>query len=167
MLLAARGVRVEQLMLQAELARNGPLDPTWRNGQKIWGDPSVGFVGRARGGGTSGGYGVYQWPLAALARRHGAALRNLSGSVPRVYRSLAAGRPVLAWVALSSGPYATWQSPQGRLIRANFGEHTVVLTALAGRYLRFNDPLDGRRKLWLRSDFERMWQAMGRRALGA
>lgn len=62
MLLAARGVNVHQLTLQRRHPRSGPLDPQRRGAGRlpIWGDPDRGFVGRANGGGTNGGFGVYQ-----------------------------------------------------------------------------------------------------------
>lgn len=167
MLLAADGVTAPQLELQSELRRSGPLDPIWRGGVRIWGDPSRGFVGRAAGGGAAGGFGVYQRPIAALAARHGVRLRNLSGGSPeRIYRSLRAGRPVLVWLALSGGPYGSWRTPDGKRITVNFGEHTAVLTGLHGSFVRVNDPIDGERKLWSKAEFESMWRSMDRRALG-
>lgn len=167
MLLAAAGVRVAQLRLQAELPRNGPLDPVYRGGKTIWGDPRLGFVGRAAGGGTSGGYGVYEAPIRALAARHGVNLALLTGRPASVlYRRLADGRPILVWLGLSAGPYRTWTTPLGRLVNANFGEHTAVLTGLDGDRIRVNDPIDGLRKVWTREEFEQMWALLGRRAVG-
>jgi uncharacterized protein YvpB len=166
MLMSARGRRADQLALQAQLARSGPLDPKQSGGLPIWGDPDQGFVGRPDGGGTGGGYGVYQRPVRRLAGRHGVELRDLSGREPgTVYRSLLRGAPVMAWVGLSDGPYRTWQTPAGRRITGNFGEHTVVLTGINGDELAVNDPLSGRHQQWSRSQFEIMWRRLGRRAL--
>lgn len=167
MLLAADNVRIPQLQLQRELRRSGPLDPIGSGSARVWGDPNRGYVGRAEGGGAAGGFGVYQWPIAALAAKHGVPLRNLSGGSPaRIYRSLQAGRPVLVWIALSSGPYGSWRTGDGKRITVNFGEHTVVLTGVHGSYVHVNDPLDGTRKLWSKSAFESMWRGLNRRALG-
>ena len=169
MLLAARGVRVSQLELQRELPRNGPLDPTRREGSRlpIWGDPDLGFVGRTAGGGTSGGFGVYPHPIRQLARRHGVALTPLTRRpLSQILARLRAGHPVMIWIGLSDGPYVTWKTPRGKTIRANFGEHTVVLTGMRGSLLKVNDPLDGKRKLWTQSYLGSAWQRLGRRALG-
>lgn len=168
MLLAARGVHVGQLVLQRELPQSGPLDPREAaDGSLRWGDPDRGFVGRVAGGGTHGGYGVYTAPIKALAARNGVALSTLNGRAPSLlYARLAAGRPVMAWVGLSSGPYLRWRSPQGKTIVGNFGEHAVVLTGVSGSSLAVNDPLSGRRIVWSRSLFELMWARLGRRALG-
>ncbi|HXV05744.1 MAG TPA: C39 family peptidase [Solirubrobacterales bacterium] len=167
MLLADSGKRVDQLTLQSQVAHSPPLDPTvGADGSEVWGDPSKGFVGRADGGGPGGGFGVYQGPIQALARRHGVALRNLTGSRPAaVYAALLHGHPVLAWVALSNGPFATWTSPSGRTVRVNYGEHAVVLTGVGPADVLVNDPLSGTRQTWSKARFEQMWDGLGRRAL--
>ena len=170
MLLAARGVKAPQLELQRQLPRSGSLDPAEdsKGGAQVWGDPQRGFVGRPDGGGTSGGYGVYERPIKALARRRGTVLEDLSGSSPRaIYRRLLDGRPVMVWVGLSPGPYRTWRTPTGGRVTGNFGEHTVILTGLRGEAVALNDPLLGERTTWTRRDFERMWRRLGRRALSA
>lgn len=168
MLLAARGVHVNQLVLQGELPHSGPLDPLeTADGSLSWGDPDQGFVGRVAGGGTRGGYGVYTAPIKALAARHGVVLTTLNRRAPSVlYKQLAAGRPVMVWVGLSNGPYLRWRSPEGKIIVGNFGEHTVVLTGISEENLAVNDPLTGRRVVWSRSVFEMMWARLGSRALG-
>ena len=167
MLLAARGVRVDQLTLQRRLAKSGPADPVVRSdGLLVWGDPDKGFVGRVAGGGSHGGYGVYTAPIKALAARYGVRLRNLNRRpASALYARLRAGRAVLAWVGLSAGPYLRWRTPSGKTIVGNFGEHTVVLTAIDGDMLSLNDPLSGRRLSWSRQAFETSWARLGFRAL--
>ncbi len=167
MVLAYSGHKVGQLTLQRQVAHSPPLDPTVNaGGSEVWGDPSEGFVGRADGGGPAGGFGVYEGPVRALARRHGVALRDLTGSKPgAVYASLLEGRPVIAWVALSNGPFATWSSPAGATVRVNYGEHALVLTGVDRETVRINDPLSGMRLTWPKSQFEQMWAGLGSRAL--
>ncbi|MBS1677884.1 MAG: C39 family peptidase [Actinobacteria bacterium] len=169
MVLGYGGRPVDQLVLQRQVAHALPLDPeTGPNGEEIWGDPSLGFVGRADGGGPAGGFGVYQDPIRALARRHGLVMTDLSGTRPeRLYAALLAGRPVLAWVALSAGPYASWTSPEGKEIQINYGEHAVVLTGVDGGEVYVNDPLSGERLTWSKAEFARMWAGLGKRALAA
>lgn len=169
MLLLTKGERAEQLALQRELPRSGPLDPrVTGDGPTIWGDPREGFVGRPDGGGTSGGYGVYDGPVAALARRRGVAVTNLSGRPPaRIYDALRNGRAVMVWIGLSDGPFRTWRTPSGRSVTGNFGEHTVVLTGIRDGRLTVNDPLSGNRLTWTKPQFELMWERLGERALAA
>ncbi len=165
-LLASTGVHAGQRRLQSELPRSGPLDPVWRRGRRIWGDPELGFVGRTDGGGPAGGFGVYQRPVAAVAARHGRPLSDLTGLAPALlYRHLQAGFAVEAWVGLSAGPYEDWLSPTGRAVHVNLGEHTVVLTGIGPGVIRLVNPLHGTRETWTRADFERRWRLLGDRAL--
>lgn len=168
MLLAARRVRVSQLRLQQQLPRSGPPDPRPGNagGLPTWGDPDRGFVGRVDGGGSSGGYGVYEPPIRDLSRRYGVELTDLSRTpVARIYRRLLSGRPVMVWIGLSDGPFETWRAPDGHRVTGNFGEHTVVLTGISGSGLELNDPLTGTRATWGRDYFRELWERLGRRAL--
>ena len=169
MLLRARRVSADQLALQRELPRSGPLDPTTgADGQSVWGDPQAGYVGRPEGGGAAGGYGVYERPILALARKRGARLRDLSSRPPRdIYRSLLAGRPVMVWIGLTDGPFESWRTPEGKPLTGNFGEHTVVLTGIDGDTLAVNDPLVGERTNWTREEFELMWRRLGSRAISS
>ena len=168
MLLAARGVTAPQLELQRRLPRSGPLDPIedGRDQLPLWGDPDKGFVGRVAGGGAAGGFGVYQGPIRRLAERYGVRLEDLSRQTPgELYRRLGAGRAVMAWMGLTEGPYRRWRIPSGKTISVNFAEHTIVLVALRGDGVEFNDPLTGTRRFWSRETFERRWRLLGRRAL--
>lgn len=169
MLLSFRGRRTDQLTLQRRIAHSPPLDPTVAgDGSEVWGDPSRGFVGRADGGGPAGGFGVYQGPVEALAAREGVKLRDLTGASPAaVYRALLGGHPVMAWVALAPGPYATWQTPSGRIVHVNWGEHALVLSGVGPDQVRVNEPLEGTRVTWSKEEFESMWRALGSRALAA
>lgn len=168
MLLRFAGTRVGQLALQRQVAHSRPLDPELGGEGEIWGDPGRGFVGRADGGGPAGGFGVYQGPIAALARKHGLDPRDLTGRRPKaIYRTLLAGKPVMVWVGLSEGPYASWHSPTGAPIEVNYGEHAVLLTGVTGAAVTVNDPLSGQRLTWPKEHFEAMWDLLGNRALAA
>lgn len=167
-LLAAAGKRIPQGQLQAAFPTSGRLDPVGSGSQRAWGDPDRGYVGRPNGGGVAGGFGIYPAPVAATARSFGRVLDDLTGSRPsRLYTRLLRGRAVMAWIGLSEGPYGDWRSPQGKPIRVNFGEHTIVLNGMTrdGR-LRVVNPLMGTAELWSRTRFEAAWKLLGRRALG-
>jgi uncharacterized protein YvpB len=169
-LLATTGVSADQLTLQDQLAASGPLDPVGGEGEEpVWGDPDEGYVGRADGSGPAGGFGVYPGPIAQLAARYDRRLEDLTGaSVAAIHRRLLAGRAVMAWVGLGDGPYRSWRSPSGRPIRVNLNEHTVVLTGVRrDGSLSVVNVLEGTRETWSRAEFERDWELLGRRALGA
>jgi uncharacterized protein YvpB len=168
MLLAAAGVKKGQLALQAQLPRSGPLDPEPVAGSTLfrWGDPERGFVGRADGGGSEGGFGVYEPPVRALAARLGVRLLDLHGrSVRAVRAAVLGGHPVLAWVGLAPGPYLKWLTPEGREITVNLNEHAVVLVGAGPGYVLVNNPLSGERERWSNALFSSRWQLLGRRAL--
>jgi uncharacterized protein YvpB len=167
MLLAAAGKRAGQIELQRQLPRSGPLDPAPVAGSDLfrWGDPERGFVGRADGGGTEGGFGVYEPPIRRLAARHGVRLVDLHGrSVTALRAAVLAGHPVLAWVGLSAGPYLSWLTPQDREIAVNLGEHAILVVGAGPGYVVVNDPLHGRVR-WSESLFSYRWKLLGRRAL--
>lgn len=168
-LLATRGVRIDQAELQASLPRSGPLDPQGEGVERVWGDPDLGYVGRPDGGGAAGGFGVYPGPVADLAARRGVRLEDLTGRQPSdVYARLRQGRAVMAWIGLSDGPYGVWRTPSGREVEVNFGEHTVVLTGIeADGSVRVSNPLEGTAETWSRATFEQLWSRLGRRALAA
>jgi uncharacterized protein YvpB len=168
MLLAAAGVHAGQLELQARLPRSGPLDPEPVPGSTLfrWGDPEQGFVGRPAGGGTEGGFGVYEPPIRALAARYGVRLVDFHGrTVSAVRSAVLAGHPVLAWVGLAAGPYLSWLTPAGRKITVNLDEHAVVLVGAGPGYVRVNNPLSGEREQWSDALFSYRWRLLGRRAL--
>jgi len=168
MLLASRGIDRGQTELQDQLRRDGPLDPeTSADGEKIWGDPQYGFVGRVDGGGVAGGFGVYPKPLIELARRWVEPIDLTRRPPAAIYRRLLSGRAVLAWIGLSDGPYERWLGPRGEPVRINWGEHTVLLRGLAGELLLVNDPLTGQKVLWSKEEFEERWDLLGRRAISA
>lgn len=166
-LLAANGIRVDQRLLQRELPRSGPLDPLETAADRVWGDPDLGYVGRADGTGPAGGFGVYPGPVRALARRHGLKAADLTGRDPAaVYERLREGRAVMVWVGLGEGPYAQWTSESGRNIEVNLNEHTVVLDGIRGDgSVSVSNPLEGTREVWSSASFETMWERLGRRAI--
>ena len=168
MLLAGAGVRASQLELQDRLPRSGPLDPEPVAGSSLfrWGDPERGFVGRPAGGGTEGGFGVYEPPIRRLAARFGVHLTDLHGQrLAAVRAAVLAGHPVLAWVGLAAGPYLSWQTPSGRKITVNLNEHAVALVGGGPGYVLVNNPLSGERERWSDALFSYRWNLLGRRAL--
>lgn len=166
-LLATTGVRVGQLTLQRGLTRSGPLDPQGAPDTPVWGDPDEGYVGRADGTGSWGGFGVYPGPVVRLAARYGRRLRDFTGMpASTVYRQLLGGRAVMAWIGLGDGPYRAWTSPTGKPIRVNLNEHTVVLTGVrADGSLELVNVLQGTREVWSKARFEQAWALLGNRAV--
>lgn len=155
--------RVGQRRLQSLLPIARPFAPqTAADGAEIWGDPERGFVGDVRGG----GYGVYERPLLALARRFQPGAVNLTwSSLGRVVDTLRNGRPVIAWIAFGPSIPVTWRSPAGRLISANFAEHAILLVGWRRGRIAYLNPWTGGLGTYTPRAFASVWHTLGRRAI--
>lgn len=154
--------RVGQRRLQALLPIAQPLQQEIDNGAATWGDPELGFVGDVAGG----GYGVYDRPLLALARRFDSGTTNLTGApLESVLDALRHGRPIVAWIALGASDPVTWRAPSGRLVRANWAEHAITLTGYGGGVISYNNPWDGGRERFTLAQFAAVWRDLGDRAI--
>jgi uncharacterized protein YvpB len=147
MALAALGQSVAEDQLLAGLAR----DPTPRrvkaDGSVVWGDPDVGYVGQWDGVFARDGYGVYQGPIADLARAQG--FKNSVGvehvDPDQLYEAVRSGAPVVVWM-----PYdgqvkgrGSWTTPDGKVIEYVVTEHAVVLVGVDEAGVTYADPYTG------------------------
>jgi uncharacterized protein YvpB len=98
----------------------------------VWGDPSVGFVGSITGKMGTTGYGVYNGPIAELAKtwKHAEAVSNLTAQ--DVANHLLNDRPIVAWGYFGRGKQLSWSTPTGKKIYAINGEHARVVTGFIG-----------------------------------
>ena len=155
-------VRVGQRRLQAMLPIAQPLRQDVENGAATWGDPELGFVGNVGGG----GYGVYDRPLLALARRFDSGTTNLTGApLESILDALRHGRPIVAWIALGASDPVTWRAPSGRVVRANWAEHAITLTGYGDGVITYNNPWDGGRERFTLAQFAAVWRDLGDRAI--
>ena len=144
MALATFGVQMPEDDLLAALAR----DPTPRRvvGDTVqWGDPDVGFVGSWDGVYLRDGYGVYEGPIADLARSYGFETTKYGKGVDakQLYASVRQGFPSVVWM-----PYdmivkgrGFWLTPAGKKIPYVVTEHAVVLTGVDDRGVYYADPM--------------------------
>ncbi len=154
--------RVGQRRLQAMLPLARPLEQEAGPAGTVWGDPERGFVGAVAGG----GYGVYDRPLLALARRFDPGTTNLTGtSLEGIVDALRRGRPVVAWIALGPSDPVTWTSPSGATIQANWAEHAITLTGYRAGEIAYNNPWTGARERFTLAQFAAVWDELGDRAI--
>jgi uncharacterized protein YvpB len=154
--------RVGQYRLQKLLPLARPLVPEETAHGLVWGDPERGFVGDVRGG----GYGVYDLPLLALARRFDPGARNLTRHpLGALVAALRSGRPVVAWIQFGPSAPRTWTTPAGHTIHANFAEHAVTLTGWRPGWITYNNPWTGTRQTIPIGRFEALWRTLGDRAI--
>ena len=156
------GGRVGQLQLQRELPLARPLDPIMTATGTVWGDPEQGFVGHVEGG----GYGVYDRPLLALARRYQPTAENLTGtSLATLRTALAGGRPVVAWIQFGPSSPRAWRTPAGRPVAANFAEHAILLVGFDGERFEYHNPWEGTDEWISWWDLRSIWHTLGDRAI--
>jgi uncharacterized protein YvpB len=169
MALGTLGVQVAEDQLLAELAR----DPTPRtqqpDGSIVWGDPDVGFVGSWDGVFGVDGYGVYQGPIADLARAHGAlgTTAEQHADPDRLYAAVRDGNPVVVWM-----PYAgqvrgrgSWLTPAGDQVDYVVTEHAVVLAGVDVDGVTFADPYTASLQHMSYAQFEAALAALDNRAV--
>lgn len=146
-------------------------------------NPHKGFVGKVSappGSLPPLGYGVYAEPVAATLRRFGldAQARYRLG-LEGLHAELAAGRPVIVWIAyeLWNHPTQTWASRDGEISDIIPYEHTVVVvgyqaapdaelpkTPVRGGVF-VADPWDGQVKFYAADAFVTSWSRFDQMAV--
>ena len=173
MALAYKGVLKNQDDLIAEIPKALPFKKQQTNdGQFIWGDPSLGFVGDVRGWffnskGTIGatGWGADKEPVLAVAQKYRPNSTALTGaSIESITREIDANNPVIVWTAsLDDMPHKTldsYQTPAGKTISFIPTHVNVIVgyktTATGAVVLLINDPEYGRLEI-NQTTFENVW----------
>ncbi|WP_438448030.1 C39 family peptidase [Gorillibacterium sp. sgz5001074] len=151
-----------------------PKDPTepqlGTDGQlEVWGDPDRGFVGDIRG--ESIGYSINAGPLAQVfGLVYSAGARNLTGQdFGAVEQAVDRGQPVILWVTEDFHPvseWVEWRTTEGRVVRAVWNIHAVLLVGYDEDAVYFNNPLTGDKgQKAERAAFIEAWEQLGRQAL--
>lgn len=166
MVLNYAGVPVteSELILRLPFATREP-----RGRDNIWGDPDVGFVGAIDGISPQTGYGVYEPPLVWLAQQYRPARAVVNATLRDVLTAVLAQRPVIVWGTLASGQDVSWRTPEGKPVKAIFGEHTRVVIGFSGTVenptaIVLHDPIYGTISM-TRKKFEADWALLGNKAV--
>jgi uncharacterized protein YvpB len=132
-------------------------------------DPRTGFVGDPNGlwgQVPPHGYGVYAGPIAALLRAHGVPAQAEVGlRFDDLKREIAAGHPVILWVAghVGSGTPEPYTSSDGATTVVTPYEHTVLLIGYdTGGVTILDEGMSYRRSL---ADFLLSWSALDNMAV--
>jgi uncharacterized protein YvpB len=166
MALSYHGVKVDKTVL----AKKMPYDSTKlvRNSDgsiKIWGDPSVGFVGTPFGN----GYTINPAPLKKVLDQYRSGGLALTGkSFSEIERYTLQGKPVLVWFTINHEmPVARqWKTPAGKTINAARPLHNIVITGTDANYVYFNDSESVKKDVRMsKAKFINIYNAMGKRAL--
>lgn len=120
-----------------------------RNEYNIWGDPDEGFVGDIDGKVPNEGYGVYEQPVMDLALQYREAKKMEKPQLADVLSEVNNGHPVIVWGSISDGKDISWLTPEGKYIKAVYGEHTRLIIGFSGtpenpKYILLLDPIYGK-----------------------
>ncbi len=140
-----------------------------RRSDNIWGDPDVGFVGSIDGVSPHTGYGVYAAPLVALAELYRPARSLENATLLVILEAVLKRHPVIVWGTLASGKDVSWRTPEGKAVKAIFGEHTRVVIGFSGTVedpttIVLHDPIYGTITM-SRKKFEADWVRLGNKAV--
>ena len=139
----------------------------WENGVRYGGDPEIEFVGDPR---DSHGYGVYQKPIINLASKYKSGMVDYSGhSLSQVLEIVESGKPVQVWVSINlknTSVCADWiHKASGKKINWICNLHSVVIIGFNDNYVYVSDPYTGSVKKYNRSQFQKVYNLFGKRAI--
>lgn len=137
---------------------------------KVWGDPSKGFVGNIDGSIFLGtGYGVYEQPIARLAFNYRQSAIMQKTDLEQVLQTTKEGHPVIVWGLLQSKNPIRWKTTEGITVTAFGGEHTRVVMGYGGEisnptYIVLMDPIYGKIRMST-NKFLSDWKILDNRAV--
>ena len=142
-LLKYYGVNVSPEVLINNLKKGD--GPYWEGDTRYGGNPEVEFVGNPK---ASNGYGVYQKQVLELVKN---------------------GTPVQVWVSIklqNTSVCATWINKEtGKEIDWICRLHSLVVVGFNDNYVYASDPYTGKTEKYSRSQFQKMYNLFGKRAI--
>lgn len=143
--------------------------PLPRGDNNTWGDPQYGFVGDVDGSMPKTGYGVYENPIASVARQFSGATVLENAKIQDLIDALHAGKPAVVWGTVGSGKDISWKTTDGKYVKAIMGEHARTLIGYNGARanpasLILLDPIYGK-ITWSAKKFLRDWALLDNKAV--
>ncbi len=141
--------------------------PYLENGIFYGGDPEIEFVGDPR---NLKGYGVFQKPILDLASNYRNGMVDYSGhSLHDVLSLVRQQIPVQVWVSIGlkdTGVCHTWTHRNtGKEIKWICNLHSVIVIGYNSTSVYVSDSYTGKIESYSRSQFEKMYNLFGKRAL--
>lgn len=160
MALAYYGIKKNDVQVLTQFGYN-PHHRDWV--KNIWDDPQKQYVGHVDiTGKPYGGYGVYGLPVVRAAenfKRRAEYSTSTAITAPYLAKQIEAGYPVVLWGYTSiTEPAYTWNTPEGKEVKAFKGEHARTLVGLRGTSenpvgFYVHDPFNNRRyEYWKAED---------------
>lgn len=141
--------------------------PYLEDGTLYGGNPEIEFVGDPR---NLDGYGVYQKPIQTVANKFKAGMIDYTGhSLDSVLNLVQNGIPVQVWVSINlidTEIYNSWiYKPTGERINWLGDLHSVVITGFSNHSVLVSDSFTGTIKRYDRTQFNKIYNLFGQRAL--
>ena len=134
----------------------------------IGGDPEMEYVGDPRLSGGKG-YGVYQKPIINLANMYKKGMKDIKGtSLANVLKLVNKGKPVQVWASVNmknTRVCLTWETDTGKKVSWMCGLHSLVIIGFTHNQVITSDPYTGTIKYYDRTQFEKMYNQYGKRAI--
>lgn len=139
----------------------------WENNIRYGGDPEIEFVGDPR---DQHGYGCYQKPIINLGSKYKSGMVDYTGhSLNQVLELVRSGKPVQVWVSINlknTSVCADWiHKASGKKINWICNLHSVVIVGFDDNYIYVSDPYTGSIKKYGKSQFQKMYNLFGKRAI--
>lgn len=137
------------------------------NNELYGGNPEIEFVGDPK---AYNGYGVYQKPIQDVANFYKEGMIDYTGhSLNEVLNIVKQNIPVQVWVSINLNDTkvcATWTYKEtGEKINWICDLHSVVIVGYNSKYVHVSDSYTGTIESYERSQFEKMFNLFGKRAL--
>jgi uncharacterized protein YvpB len=169
MAMGALGNQVPEDELLANLARDPTPRTVLADGTVRWGNPDIGYVGRWDGVFARDGYGVYDGPIADLARHYGFEGTSHGQRIDPtdIYDAIREGFPSVVWVPydLTVKGRGAWTTPTGDRVDYVVTEHAVVLAGVDETGVQYADPYTGSLRHASFDDFETAMRVLRNRAV--
>lgn len=141
--------------------------PYWKDGVLYGGDPEIEFVGDPR---DKHGYGVFQKPIIEVANLYKNNMIDYSGhSLDDVLKIVQQGVPVQVWVSINlnnTKKCSSWIHPSsGKKVDWICNLHSVVVIGYNSKKVIVSDPYIGEIIEYEISQFDKMYNLFGKRAI--
>lgn len=169
MLLQYTGVKIDKMILAEKIKKDPTPLELYKNGDiKKWGDPNEGFVGDITG--KEKGFAVYPKPMIELMEQYlpGRSVDLTGQPFDSILKYVEEKRPVIVWTTIDfklPDKFEQWEK-DGKIIKASFDEHAVLLVGYDEENLYVNNPYNGQKKQKIpRDTLLNSWNSIGSMAI--
>ena len=142
--------------------------PYMNEGVIVGGDPEIEYLGDPHLS-DGKGYGVYQKPIIELANKYKSGMKDITGSsLSNVLKLVNKGMPVQVWASVNmknTKICLIWETYEEKKVSWMCGLHSLVIIGFTHNQVITSDPYNGTIKYYDRTQFEKMYNQYGKRAI--